>query len=799
MKLFKKLLYLNLILSVAPILIIIFITFKVGQAEVENQTQTLSEKELSSLSSELSNFFNARRNEVHLLSESPILQSMDWQEIKPYLKSERDRLSEYYEKFILGKPNGHFYNTSGGNIRQGGIRTFDDSLPDSQAKTIKKRKYWQVGISGEIDRPYVSEPMVSYTTGVQQVVVSNPIKKDGAVVGMLGGALSWKIFENKLNELSGSLKNNMGQGVKLFLISDKGSYVYHWDESKSLKYDRNPDGSLKLNDINEPIVSGSTIQNDKGLSEVSSTVLARQQVNTEVNENGESFRYFFIPVKDTRYSLGIKVPTAIFLEAVTSHRNRLFLIALISLFLTVSFSYIFSRRISQRVTALNDAASDFKEGKKVEVNISGNDEITDLYKTFASMCREVEEKINIITNTKNELKDHKKNLEKTVEKRTKELESALQKAEQGNRMKSEFVANISHEIRTPMNAVLGFTEHLLESEINTEQREQLETLHGAAESLLVIINDLLDFSKLEDGKLEIEKIPFELDRTVRDVLKIVAVKADAKGLELKECLDHKHKKFEGDPNRIKQVLLNFLGNAVKFTDKGSVTLKASEEKSSDKSLIRFEVIDTGIGISKEAQERLFQRFEQEDASTTRKYGGSGLGLSISKSLVELMNGKVGVESKQNEGSCFWFEIELPHVDKVENSLEDTQATRLNFDNVSALVVDDNKVNLKLAKLSLEKSGVSVITAESGQEAISYLEENSTDIIFMDYLMPEMDGLEATLAIRKLEHCSEIPIIALTANAMKEDQEKCMAAGMSGFIAKPFTKNDIQNVLNQWAG
>ena len=252
MKLFKKLLYLNLILSAVPILLIILITFKVGQTEVKNQTRMLSEKELLSMSEELSNFFNSRRNEVHLLSESPVVKSMNWQAIQPYLKSERARLSKYYEKFILGKPNGHFYNTSGGNLLQGGIRTFDDSLANSKAKTIKKRKYWQVAIKGEINRPFVSEPMVSYTTGVQQVVVSNPIKKDAQVVGMLGGALSWKIFENKLNELSDKLKSGMDDDVKLFLISDKGTYVYHWDESKALKYERNQDGSLKLNDINEP-------------------------------------------------------------------------------------------------------------------------------------------------------------------------------------------------------------------------------------------------------------------------------------------------------------------------------------------------------------------------------------------------------------------------------------------------------------------------------------------------------------------------------------------------------------------
>ena len=508
---------------------------------------------------------------------------------------------------------------------------------------------------------------------------------------------------------------------------------------------------------------------------------------------------FFIPVKDTRYSLGIKVPTSLFLTAVESHRDRLVLIALISTLVTIILSYIFSKKISERVISLNKAAHDFKDGKSMEVKISGNDEITDLYKTFSSMCTEVQDKINIITTTRNELKEHKENLEKTVEERTEELGSALKKAEAANKMKSEFVANISHEIRTPMNAVLGFTEHLLESEINDDQREQLETLHGAAESLLVIINDLLDFSKLEDGKLEIEEIPFELDPILNEVLKIMAVKADDKGLELKVEMDHEHKNFKGDSNRIKQVLLNFLGNAVKFTQKGSVCLKVTEAKKAEKSLLRFEVIDTGIGISEKAQKRLFQRFEQEDTSTTRKYGGSGLGLSISKSLIELMNGDVGVESKQGEGSCFWFELELAHTDSVRDSLAETQTAPISYDNVKALVVDDNRVNLKLAKLSLEKSGVCVITAESGKEAISYLEEHSADIIFMDYLMPEMDGLEATVEIRKLDHCSETPIIALTANAMKEDQEKCMAAGMSGFIAKPFTKNDIQNVLSQWAG
>ena len=800
MKLFKKLLYLNLLLSAIPILIIILITFKVGQTEVRNHTRQLSEKELLSTSLELSNFFDSRRNEVLLLSRSPVLESMNWSEIKPYLKSEQERLSQYYEKFILGEPSGHFYNTSGGNSLQGGIRTFDDKSPDSKAKTIKKRKYWQIAIGGEIDKPYVSEPMVSYTTGVQQVVISSPIKKDGRVLGMLGGALSWKIFENKLNSLSETVQKDMGEEVKLFLISDKGTYVYHWDDSKALKYQQNADGSLKLNDINEPIIVSSNIKDEKSaLSKASAAILKRSKTDIEIKEGYESFQYFFIPVEGTRYSLGIKVPTAIFLKAINLHRNRLVFIALISLLLTITLSYVFSRKISRRVTDLNIAATDFKEGRPVEVRLSGKDEISDLYKTFSSMCNEVQDKINIITNTKNELKEHKENLEKTVDKRTKEVELALNKAELANKMKSEFVANISHEIRTPMNAVLGFTEHLLESKIDNDQREQLETLHGAAESLLVIINDLLDFSKLEDGKLDIEYLPFDLERTIKDVLKVAAVKAEDKGLELKTNLELKNKTFEGDSNRLKQVLLNFLSNAVKFTEKGSVTLKVSEKENEQQSLLMFEVIDTGIGISKEAQKRLFKRFEQEDTSTTRKYGGSGLGLSISKSLIELMKGNVGVMSSSGKGSCFWFEIELKRVAFKQETASENKVSQNSFENVKALVVDDNAVNLKLAKLSLEKNGVEVSTLLSGVEALSYLQENTPDLIFMDYLMPEMDGLETTVEIRKIKTCKEIPIIALTANAMKEDQEKCIEAGMSGFIAKPFTKKDIQNVLIEWFG
>ena len=381
----------------------------------------------------------------------------------------------------------------------------------------------------------------------------------------------------------------------------------------------------------------------------------------------------------------------------------------------------------------------------------------------------------------------------------KQMFEAKRQAEKALEIKSEFLSNMSHEIRTPMNAILGLTDFILRNDYDKETMDNLMAIKHSGENLLVIINDILDFSKLEAGKVTIEEVDFNFKYQIEHISKIMTTKALEKGIFLKTDISKvKYKYFKGDPFRINQILINLIGNAIKFTSKGGVILMVKEVRDEDNLVnLQFSVKDTGIGIPKKSLESIFESFKQADVNITRNYGGTGLGLAISMELVRLMGGRLWVESEENQGSEFLFEIPLKKSSGKNTEEEKHINVEQSLEGVKVLVCEDNLINQKVVSQLLKRWKCEYDLADNGQIGLEYLKRKIYDIVLMDLQMPVKDGFETSMEIRQgqsVPHAKHIPIIALTADAFASTKEKVLDTGINDFVSKPFNSRVLNNKI-----
>ncbi len=438
-----------------------------------------------------------------------------------------------------------------------------------------------------------------------------------------------------------------------------------------------------------------------------------------------------------------------------------------------------------------------KDGSEypVEVYLQMTD---DELPVFVAIVRDITERRRLTE----ELSEHRDHLESLVKKRTQQLSEAQAKAEIANQAKSVFLANMSHEIRTPMNAIIGLTHLMQKAKPTTEQVDRLSKIDSSAEHLLSIINDILDLSKIEAGKLTLERVDFNLDAIFDNVRSLLLGQTSAKGLSIEVAQNDVTSWLKGDPTRLRQILINYAGNAIKFTEDGTISLRAKIlEDGENEILVRFEVQDTGMGIEPDKLAGLFKAFEQADASTTRTHGGTGLGLAINRHLAELMGGEVGAESEPGDGSTFWFTARLGRgqgetlTTTAEDAVDAETHLRSEFAGTRILLAEDNAINREVALALLGGVGLTVDTAEDGAEAVAMVGEGDYALVLMDVQMPVMGGLEATRVIRTEN--ADLPVLAMTANVFAEDRRACEEAGMNDFVAKPVNPKDLFELLVKW--